>query len=175
VKIIKIFRKKDGGIIQLIDKEKMQDWPIELPLIFIEYIRNNQLQNYEDSSIQKEVEKYLDEILRDVAIPRLINVLEGTNDEEILTALTRIEEIGKKRVELIEPIKPYLKNLIDSNSKSVKDLVGTVLSMFEKAERKRKISEKRKIMQEKEKQFLEGKISGEEYAKYRKEYLLLKE
>ena len=38
---MKIFYKKDGGIVQLIGKEKMKEWPVELPLIFIEYVRNN--------------------------------------------------------------------------------------------------------------------------------------
>ena len=34
---MKVFHKKDGGIVQLISKEKMKEWPIELPLIFISY------------------------------------------------------------------------------------------------------------------------------------------
>ncbi|MFX1329825.1 MAG: hypothetical protein ACFE91_16975, partial [Promethearchaeota archaeon] len=110
---IKVFEKKDGGIIQLIKKEKMLEWPIELPLIFIEYIRNNQLKNYDDAKVKREIEEYLDEIMRDVAIPRLINVLEGENKEEIILALTRIEEISKKDVDMAKPIKKYLDNLLE--------------------------------------------------------------
>jgi len=72
---MKIFNKKDDGIVQLIDKEKMKEWPIELPLIFIEYIRNNQLKTYEGSKLKKEIEQYLDEVLKDVALPGLIKVL----------------------------------------------------------------------------------------------------
>lgn len=82
---MRIFEKKDGGIIQLIDKEKMNDWPIELPLLFIEYIRSKQLDSYGD--IKKQIEAYLDEIMEDVAIPRLISVLEGENEEEIILML----------------------------------------------------------------------------------------
>ncbi len=78
---MKIFYKKDGGIVQLIDKEKIKEWPIELPLIFIEYIRNNQLKTYEDSKLKKDIEQYLDEVLEDVAIPGLIKVLDGVNFE----------------------------------------------------------------------------------------------
>ena len=81
---IKIFHKNDGGIIQLIDKEKMNEWPVELPLLFIEYIREKKLETYGDK--KKEVENYLDEIMKEIAIPRLIGVLEGNDDEEILLA-----------------------------------------------------------------------------------------
>ena len=70
---IKIFRLKNGGVVQLADKEKMQEWPIELPVLFIEDIKNKQWDSY--GSAKKEVEKYLDEILEEVAIPRLISVL----------------------------------------------------------------------------------------------------
>ena len=60
-------------------------------------------------------------------------------------------------------------------NKEVKRLSKSILNSFKKAERKKKLAEKRKVMQEKEKDFLAGKISGEEYAKARKEYLILKE
>jgi len=49
------------------------------------------------------------------------------------------------------------------------------LESFAKAERRKRLAEKRKVMQEREKEFLAGKISGEEYANARKEYLILKE
>ena len=172
---MRIFLKKEGGAIQLIDKEKMQEWPVELPLIFIEYIRNNQLKNYDDAKVQVEVEKYLDEILEDVAIPRLINVLEGDDMEEIILALTRIEEISKKKIEMVKPIKPYLEKLSEMKNTTIVKLTQGISSNFQKAERKKELAKKRKIMQETEKLFLEGKISGQEYAKARKEYLTLKD
>ncbi|MFX1468603.1 MAG: hypothetical protein ACFFB8_08045 [Promethearchaeota archaeon] len=172
---IKVFEKKDGGIIQLIKKEKMLEWPIELPLIFIEYIRNNQLKNYDDAKVKREIEEYLDEIMRDVAIPRLINVLEGENKEEIILALTRIEEISKKDVDMAKPIKKYLDNLLEKKDKDIINLAQLISNNFIKADRRKELAKKRKIMQEKEKLFLDGKISGEEYAKARKDYLTLKE
>ncbi|MHA2183663.1 MAG: hypothetical protein ACXAAI_01590 [Promethearchaeota archaeon] len=170
---MKVFRKKDGGIIQLVSKEKMQEWPIELPLIFIEYIRSKQLENY--GSVKKEVDKYLNEIMKEVAIPRLINVLEGDNDDEIILALTRIEEISRKDAELAKPISTYLETLLNKNNKTITKLAQTIANNFSKAERKNELAKKRKIMRDKEKLFLEGKINGEEYAKARKEYLTLKE
>ena len=172
---MRIFLKKDGSAVQLIDKEKMQEWPVELPLIFIEYIRNNQLKNYNDVQVQKEVEKYLDEILKDVAIPRLINVLEGDDTEEKILALTRIEEISKKKIEMVKPIKPYLDKLSEMNNKRIIKLTQEISNNFQKAERRKELAKKRKIMRDKEKLFLEGKISGEEYASARKEYLSLKD
>ena len=169
---LKLFKRKDGVIIQLIDKDKMQNWPIELPLIFIEYIRSNQLDTY--GSAKKEVEKYLDEVMKDVAVPRLISVLEGNEDDEIISALERIEELAKKNIEMTTPIKPYLNNLVDSKNKDIGNLAKNISKVFERAARNKEIAKNRKIMREKERDFLAGKINAEEYAKLRKEYLTLK-
>ncbi len=153
----------------------MLEWPVELPLIFIEYIRNNKLKTYEDTKVQKEIEKYLDEIMESVAIPRLIGVLEGDNPEEIILALTRIEELSKKNIDMIKPIQPYLQKILNTKNKKITKLVKTIGDNFQKAERRKELSIKRKLMREKEKLFIDGKISGEDYAKVRKEYLTLKE
>ena len=151
----------------------MEEWPIELPLLFIEYIKNKQLDSY--GSAKKEVEKYLDEILKEVAIPRLISVLKGMDKEEIILALTRIEEISRKNAEMAKPIRKYLDDLLKRNNKQIIKLAKTISDNFNKAERKKELAKKRKIMRDQEKLFLEGKINGEEYAKARKEYLTLKE
>jgi len=172
---MRLFYKKDGGVVQLIDKEKMKDWPVELPLIFIEYIRSNLLQSYEEIKVKKDIEHYLDEILEDVAIPRLIDVLEGNDDSEIITALKRIEELAKKKIELVKPIKPYIDKLMIKDSKEILDIGKKIIESFAKAEKRKNLAEKRKIMQQKEKDFLAGKINGEEYAQARKVYLILKE
>ena len=157
----------------MIDKEVMKEWSIELPLIFIEYIRTKQLDNY--GSAKKEVEVYLDEIMTEVAIPRLVSVLEGNDNEKIILALNRIEEISKKDIEMAKPIKKYLNYLLEKNDKQIVKLAQAISKNFVNAERKKELAEKRKSMREKENLFLEGKISGEEYAKARKEYLTLKE
>ncbi len=164
---------KNGGVVQLADKEKMQEWPIELPLLFIEYIKSKQIDSY--GSAKREVEKYLDEILKDVAIPRLIAVLRGDDNEEIVLALTRIEEISRKNVDMAKPISKYLGDLLKKNDKNIVKLAKTISDNFAKAERKEELAKKRKIMRDKEKLFLEGKINGEEYAKARREYLTLKD
>lgn len=151
----------------------MNEWPVELPLLFIEYIREKKLETYGDK--KKEVENYLDEIMKEIAIPRLIGVLEGNDDEEILLALNRIENIAKKSIEMVKPIQKYLSELNKSKNKKVVELSNIISELFVKDERRKELAKKRKLMREKEKEFLAGKISAEDYAKSRKEYLLLKE
>ncbi|TFG25026.1 MAG: hypothetical protein EU532_12065 [Promethearchaeota archaeon] len=172
---MRMFYKKDGGVVQLIDKKDMEEWPIELPLIFIEYIKNNKLDTYDDPNVKKDVEKYLDEILTDVAIPGMIKVLDGEDFGEIEQALERIDELAKKKIDLVKPIKPYIEKLDSKNKPEIKKLSSSILNAFVKEERKKVLAEKRKIMREKEQGFLEGKISPEEYANARKEYLQLRD
>ncbi|MHA2325672.1 MAG: hypothetical protein ACXACB_09745, partial [Promethearchaeota archaeon] len=159
---MKTFKMKNGGVVQLVDKEKMQEWPIELPLLFIEYIRSKQLNSY--GSVKKEVENYLDEIMKDVAIPRFISVLKGDDDDEIILALTRIEEISRKDAEMAKPISKYLEDLLKKKNKQILKLTQTISTNFIKSDRKKELAKKRKLMRDKEKLFLEGKITAEEYA-----------
>jgi len=172
---IKLFRKKDGGVIQLVDKEKMKTWPVELPLIFIEYIREKKLATYEDNTIKKDIGTYLDEVMKEIAIPRLIGVLDSENNEEIILSLTRILDIAQKNIEMVKPIQRYLVDLQKSKNKKVVELSKKISEMFVKAERRKELARKRKMMRQKEKEFLDGKITAQDYAKIRKEYLLLKE
>ena len=132
------------------------------------------LESYNDSKVQKEVSNYLDEILKDVAVPRLISVLEGNNAEETISALERIEELSKKNIEMTKPIKPYLTSLSKNSNKRIGKLAQNISNNFQKAERNKEIAKNRKIMREKENDFLAGKINAEEYAKIRKEYLTLR-
>ena len=101
--------------------------------------------------------------------------MEGDNLDEIILALERIEELSKKNVDMAKPIQPYLNNLLKNPNKDIKKFAQNISENFQKAERKKELAKKRKMMREKENLFLEGKISGEEYAKTRKEYLTLKE
>jgi len=172
---VRIFHKKDGSIVQLIDKDKMIEWPVELPLIFIEYIRNNKLESYNDKKVEKEISEYLDEILEEVAIPRLIEVLEGEDNEEIIDALKRIEKIANENLDMTRPIKPYLEDLMNNKNNEIKDLADNILGLFRKEERRKELNKKRKVMKEKEDLFLESKISAEDYAEARKEYLTFRD
>jgi Fe-S cluster assembly scaffold protein SufB len=148
---------------------------VELPLIFIEYIRNNKLESYNDKKVEKEISEYLDEILEEVAVPRLIEVLEGEDNEEIIDALKRIEKIANENLDMTRPIKPYLEDLMNKKNNEIKNLADNILGLFRKEERRKELNKKRKVMKEKEDLFLEGKISAEEYAEARKEYLTFRD
>ena len=157
----------------MIDKEKIKDWSVELPLLFVEYIRSEKMESY--GSAKKDVENYLGEILEDVAVPRLIEVLKGDDTEEILSALERINEIAKDNLDMARPIKPYLEDLSGHKNKKIVSKAEKILSLFAKAERRKELAKRRKEMKKKEEQFLAGKISPEEYAKARKDYLEFRE
>jgi len=172
---MRIFHKKDGGIIQLVGKKKMQKWPLELPLIFVEWIRNNKLEEYGDAKVKREIENYLDEVMEHVAIPRFISVIKGDDEEETILALTRLEELSKKNIEMVKPIKTYLDELKEKKNKKIVELAEAISKNFQRDERKKLLAKKRKKTREMEKKFMEGKVSGEEYAKARKEYLELRE
>ncbi len=172
---LRIFYKKDGGIVQLIDKEQMEEWPVELPLIFVEFIKDKKLETYGDPKVKKEINLYLDEITKDVAIPRFIGVIQGDNNDEIILALTRIEEISKKNLDMVRPIKKYIDDLLKNKNKKILSLTKNIQDNFAKAERRKELAQKRKIMQQKEQQFLAGKINAADYAKARKDYLTLKQ
>jgi len=173
---MRLFHKKDGGIVQLVDKNEIKEWPVELPLIFIEYIRKEKLGSYKDKQVEKEIEIYLDEILTEIAIPRMISVLDGEDETEIKTVLERVDELAKKKIDLVKPIKSYIEKLDKkSNKKEINKVCESILSTFIKEENKKNLADKRKIMRQVEQEFLQGKISDIEYSKARKEYLIMKE
>jgi hypothetical protein len=124
--------------------------------------------NAEESS---SVENYLDEILEDIAIPRLIEVLGSDENDEIISALNRILEIAEDNLEMTRPIRPYLEDLTDKKNKKILDLTEQILELFRRADRRKELNKKRKVMKEKEELFLDGKISAEEYAQARKDYI----
>ena len=95
---MKVFRTKDGRILQLADLEKIRSWAPEMPLIFIGQVRDNRIPKYKEQyspALVKEIEDYLAVILKDVAIPKLIGALQSKNDEERLTIAKNFEQISK--------------------------------------------------------------------------------
>ncbi|TFG01583.1 MAG: hypothetical protein EU542_06690 [Promethearchaeota archaeon] len=109
--------------------------------------------------------------MEDVAVPRLIEVLEGDNVEEIINALERIEKIANENLDMTRPIRPYLEDLLQKDNKEISNLADSILDLFRREERRKKLSEKRKVMEKKEELFMEGKITADEYAEARKEYI----
>ncbi len=116
---MKIFYKENGGVIQLIEEEKIQNWPIELSFIFVEYIRNNKLRSYRDDKVQNEISKYLDEILTSIAIPKLKKVFENNDQDEIISILEKFQELSESNVKAANHISPFLDNLLNNPNKKI--------------------------------------------------------
>lgn len=127
---IRIFRKKDGGIVQLIDKEKINEWPIEFPLKFVEDVRSK-LKSYRDINVQDEISKYLDEILTTLAIPNIKEAFESGTRETLSSMLSSFEELSETNAEAIKPIIPLLENLTKNNDKNVAGSAQRILNNIE--------------------------------------------
>jgi hypothetical protein len=127
---IRIFQKKDGGVVQLIDKEKIAEWPIELPLKFVEDVRSK-LKSYRDAKVEEEISKYLDEILNSLAIPKIRNVFESETQDYINSILIDFEELSEINAEAIKPIQPLLENLAKNPQKKLSASARRILDNLE--------------------------------------------
>lgn len=125
---IKLFYKENGGIVQLIEMEKIEEWPLELPLIFVEYIRSNKIRSYRDAKIEADISDYLDEILNKIAIPKLKKIFEQTNEEEILSILSIFEELSETNSRAIIPIKNLLDDLSKQANKAIVSKARKILA-----------------------------------------------
>lgn len=127
---IRIFHKKDGGVVQLIDKEKIADWPIELPLKFVEDVRSK-LKSYRDDKVEEEISKYLDEILNSLAIPKIKAIFESGSQDEIITILTDFEELSEINAGAIKPIQSLLENLTKKTNKKISSSALKIIENLE--------------------------------------------
>lgn len=116
---MKLFYKEDGGVIQLIEIEKIQEWPIEMPFIFVEYIKTNKLRTYRDAKTEAEISEYLNEILNKIAIPKIQQIFEGSDKDEILTTLSIIEELSETNSRAVIPIQNLLEKLTSKSDKRI--------------------------------------------------------
>jgi hypothetical protein len=127
---IRIFRKKDGGIVQLIDMEKINEWPIEFPLKFVEDIRSK-LKSYRDVKVQDEISKYLDEIMTTIAIPNIKEAFESGTRENISSILVSFEELSETNADAVKPIISLLENLTKNENKNVAGSAQRILNNLE--------------------------------------------
>ncbi|MFX0007712.1 MAG: hypothetical protein ACFFA7_10885 [Promethearchaeota archaeon] len=116
---MKIFYKEDGGVIQLIEIEKIQEWPIEMPFVFVEYIKSNKLRTYRDVQVEAEISAYLNEILNKIAIPKVQQIFEGSDKDEILTTLSIFEELSENNSRAVIPIQNLLEKLTSKSDKRI--------------------------------------------------------
>ena len=122
---IKIFHKNDGGIVQLIEKEKIEEWSTELPFIFVEYIRTK-LRSYRDAKVQDDISQYLDDILKTIGEPGLKKVIEGNEKEDIISLLTKFEGLSENNVEAARHITPFLPGLTKNSDKTITNLARNI-------------------------------------------------
>ncbi len=125
---IKLFYKEDGGIVQLIEMEKIQEWPIEMPFIFVEYIKSNKLRSYRDTKVEAEISKYLDDILNKTAFPRVKQIFLGSNHEEIRSTLSIFEELSESNSRAVIPIQTLLETLTKHTNKTIVSQARKILS-----------------------------------------------
>jgi hypothetical protein len=116
---MKLFYKDNGGVIQLIEMEKIQEWSVEMPFIFVEYIRSNKLRSYRDAKVEAEISKYLNEILNKTAIPQIQKIFESNNEEEILPTLSIFEDLSETNSRAVIPIQNLLEKLANKTDKKI--------------------------------------------------------
>ncbi|MDX1798874.1 MAG: hypothetical protein R3255_09530 [Candidatus Lokiarchaeia archaeon] len=116
---MKQFYKEDGGVIQLIEIEKIQEWPIEMPFVFVEYIKTNKLRTYRDVKVEAEITEYLNEILNKIAIPKIQQIFDGSDKDEILTTLSIFEELSETNSRAVKPIQNLLEKLTSKTDKRI--------------------------------------------------------
>lgn len=124
---IRIFHKKDGGIVQLIDKEKIQDWPVELPLKFVEDVRSK-LKSYRDEKIEEEISNYLDDIIANLAIPKIKETFDNAPKDTVISILSSFEQLSETNVGAIKPIQFLLENLTNNNNKTIAETAKRILN-----------------------------------------------
>jgi len=177
---LKIFRNPGGRIYQLADEEKIKKWDAEMPLIFIGFIREKQLQNY-PKSVKKEVEAYLDNVLKNIAMPKLVNALKSPKDEERLKVAKNLMEISNTNPDLLKIALPQVEKCLNDKNKNIAEAMNKTLKNYKKAQKRKQTAKKRQIlkklrsnMDKVDIDLDEGRISGEDYLIEQRKYLKLK-
>lgn len=181
---MKIFRAPDGRLLQLADLKKIKEWDAEMPLLFIGAIREKRLPIYRKEypkAMVQEVENYLDEILEQVAIPKLINSLTSPKLEERLKVSENIFALSESNPDQLAIAIPHIEKAIKDPNKEVASLMDKSLKNYQKAQKRKqtvakrkKLTELRKKMDDIDIKFAEGKINDAEYIREQKAYLKLK-
>lgn len=123
---MKIFKANDGQVFQLAEKKRIQQWDSEMPFLFYNYIKDKRLPTY-PKEIQKDVETYIQEILINIAIPKLLTALKSPNISEKRNAAKNILEIAKKNPNLIKNhisnIEPLKSDLDPETVSKIKEIL----------------------------------------------------
>lgn len=137
---MQIFKLSKDRILQLISKERLDKWKGELPLVYFDKIRMSTLPKYRAANDQKVLNKYLDEVLQEIAIPKLkdklqnfdinLKTIEPDLEDNMIEVITLIRNVGRDRTDLIDALRDELENLSKSKvtdiSRATKDLLEAV-------------------------------------------------
>jgi hypothetical protein len=171
---MKVFRLSNGMIVQIIDKEKIQKWDPETPALFVNYILDKKMESYGASKDQAEIRAYLNDILVEIAIPKLTNALKAPDPNERLKTAKNLVNLSKKNPDMIKGVLTFLQEA-ESTEKGaeIKANITQVIKNYDKALKRKQYETKRKKMRELDDKLKAGKISADEYVKERKEFLIL--
>ncbi len=111
----------------MIDKEKIQDWPVELPLKFVEDVRSK-LKSYRDEKIEEEISNYLDDIIANLAIPKIKETFDNAPKDTVISILSSFEQLSETNVGAIKPIQFLLENLTNNNNKTIAETAKRILN-----------------------------------------------
>ncbi len=173
---MRIYHLSDSRIVQIASKEKMQKWTGEAPLVYINYIRDSQLRSYGSKVNQKEISRYLDEAMQEIAIPKLIEALNSEDEGEVLDILTRIEELSRKKPDLIKITLTHVERKQKHPSSEVSKLANKIQNNYNRAMKRRQIKKKLAANEkaggtdaELDKKLVSGEITESEYLQLKKE------
>ncbi|MHA1819100.1 MAG: hypothetical protein ACTSU2_01100 [Promethearchaeota archaeon] len=173
---MKIFRTSDNRIIQLASKKKIKYWPVELPIIYVSYIRENFLHTYGSKRDQKKIDSYLEEVMQEIAIPKLVDGLEKSEKKQVISILKRLEALSRSKPDLIKITIPSIEKKIKDDDKEISKMAAKILKNYKNILKRREINKKLKNLpddKELDKKLLNGEISNEEYIKLKKKRLEL--
>ncbi|MHA1341131.1 MAG: hypothetical protein ACTSRZ_14150 [Promethearchaeota archaeon] len=177
---MKIFETENGKIFQLADEEMINRWEVEMPLLFVGYIKDKKLDSY-PKSIRKDVENYLNEILEKIAIPKIIEVIKGENIEKKFKVAENLIELSKSNPEQLKYAIKFVEEASKDKNKKFAKLMNEVIKNYKRyqlqkknAEKRKKLNQLRKKMDKLDVLLAQGKISDEEYLIEQKKFLKLK-
>ena len=176
---MKIFKAKDGRLLQLADIERIKSWNPEMPLIFIGDVREKRIPIYKkqfSGAIVKEIEAYLDLVLKDVAIPKLINAIQSPDDVQRMQIAENFLQISQSNPDLLKIALNHIESAIEKeNTKSIKTKLSNTLLNYKKAQKRKQTAKKRtqlrelsKKMTKLDRDFADGTITNNDYLKERK-------
>jgi len=127
------------------------------------------------------VEAYLDNVLKNIAMPKMVNALKSPKDEERLKIANNLMKISNENPDLLKIALPQIEKCLDDKNKNIAEVMNKTLKNYKKAQKRKQTAKKRqqlkKLRSNMDKidiEFAEGRISDKDYLTEQKKYLMLK-